>query len=283
MKNNTVFNRRLFMKTAGISTLMMAANSRYSFANGQSRGTLKSRYDFDKVYNRVGVNSVKWDSAINRYGKDKIIVPMGIADMDFKQFPAVTKALQKRAEYENYGYETVSDSYYQSIIEWNKEHYDQTIKKEWIRNSSGLTSAMVPALRGLNPTGGKVIVMTPTYNRFNLEIDRAGMSVVQSPMKKKNDLWQMDLVDLESRLDYETKCLILCNPNNPNGNCWTADELRALGDVCLRHGITILSDEIWCDILRKGQKYTPFASLGEKYANICVTYKSAGKHSIKQF
>jgi cysteine-S-conjugate beta-lyase len=277
MKNNTVFNRRLFMKTAGISTLMMAANSRYSFANGQSRGTLKSRYDFDKVYNRVGVNSVKWDSAINRYGKDKIIVPMGIADMDFKQFPAVTKALQKRAEYENYGYETVSDSYYQSIIEWNKEHYDQTIKKEWIRNSSGLTSAMVPALRGLNPTGGKVIVMTPTYNRFNLGIDRAGMSVVQSPMKKKNDHWQMDLVDLESRLDYETKCLILCNPNNPTGNCWTADELRALGDVCLRHGITILSDEIWCDILRKGQKYTPFASLGEKYANICVTYKSAGK------
>ncbi|MBL4601664.1 MAG: PatB family C-S lyase [Emcibacteraceae bacterium] len=276
MKKQTP-SRRKFLKTAGLTTLITASGQVNSFARGKSQSKINSRYDFDKVFNRIGVNSIKWDGAIRKYGKDKIIVPMGIADMDFKQMPAVTKALMERVEYESYGYEMVTDEYYQSIIDWNKNRYGQEIKKEWIRNSSGLTSGMVPALRGLNPVGGKVAVMTPTYSGFNIEIKKAGMRVEQSPMKKINGRWKMDLEDLESRLDYETKCLILCNPNNPTGECWTADELRALGDVCIRHGVTVLSDEIWCDIIRKEQKYIPYASIGEKYADSSITYKSAGK------
>ena len=276
MKKQTP-SRRKFLKTAGLTTLIAASGQASSFARGKSQGKMNNRYEFDKVFNRIGVNSIKWDGAIRKYGKDKIIVPMGIADMDFKQMPAVTKALMERVEYESYGYEMVTDEYYQSIIDWNKQRYGQEIKKEWIRNSSGLTSGMVPALRGLNPVGGKVAVMTPTYSGFNIEIKKAGMRVEQSPMKKINGRWKMDLEDLESRLDYETKCLILCNPNNPTGECWTADELRALGDVCIRHGVTVLSDEIWCDIIRKEQKYIPYASIGEKYADSSITYKSAGK------
>ncbi len=122
-----------------------------------------------------------------------------------------------------------------------------------------------------------MIVMTPTYNGFFKEIKSTGMRMVTSPMKKNGSRWEMDLDDLKSRLDDETKILILCNPNNPTGECWTAEELRALGNVCIRNGVTVLSDEIWAGCTRKSQKYTPYASIGDKYANTSITYQSAAK------
>ena len=276
MKNENTASRRSFLKTVGATSLVTMTAQGSSIAMSQISKT-KPKYDFDEIFNRVGVNSIKWDSIIERYGSDKIVVPMGIADMDFKQIPEVVEAVKKRAEFESYGYEKVSDNYYQSIIDWNKKRYNQEIKKDWIRDSSGLTTGIVPALRGLNPANGKVILMTPTYSLFQTEIKKAGMRTEMSPMKKINGRWHMDLADLESRLDYMTKCLILCNPNNPTGECWTQQELKALGDVCIRNGVTIIADEIWADIVRSDQKYTPYASIGEKYANSSITYKSAGK------
>lgn len=276
MKKFNGQNRRSFMKGVGMTALMTAAGSGTSMAMGQSSSRGK-KYNFDEVYSRVGVNSVKWDSAIRRYGKENITVPMGIADLDFRQMPEVTAALKKRADYDNYGYETIPDSYYQSIIDWNKDRYGLEVKKEWIRNSAALKPGMISSMRGLNPVKGKVILQTPTYSGFTGAITKAGMRVEMNPMKKVDGRWHMDLEDLESRLDYETKCLILCNPNNPSGECWTADELRALGDVCMRHGVTILSDEIHCDYVNKGQKFTPYASIGEKYANSSITYRSPSK------
>jgi len=276
MKKNSGADRRRFIKAIGVTALMTTAASGKAFAMGQSGGS-NSRNGFDKVYSRIGVNSIKWDAAIKRYGRDKIVVPMGIADMDFKVDNSITTAINKRAKNEIYGYEMVSDSYYQSIIDWNKQRYGLELKKEWIRNSSALKPGLVAALRGLNPVKGKVILQTPTYSGFTGAIQKAGMRVEMNPMKKVNGRWKMDLVDLENRLDYETKCLILCNPNNPSGECWNADELRALGDVCMRHGVTILSDEIWCDFIRDGGRYTPYASIGEQYAQHSITFKSVSK------
>lgn len=234
-------------------------------------------YSFDQGFNRIGVNSIKWDAAIAQYGKDKIKVPMTIADMDFQQMPEVKEAFMKRIQYEGYGYETPPDSYFDAIINWNRDQYGLEIKKEWIRNSTGLVAAMAPAMRALNPVGGKVVVMTPTYNGFFKEIKNVGMRMVASPMKKVGKRWQMDLDDLESRLDDETKVLILCNPNNPTGEAWTTEELHDLGDVCIRHGVTILSDEIWAGCVRKDKTYIPYALIGEKYANTSITYQSAAK------
>jgi cysteine-S-conjugate beta-lyase len=270
-------NRRMFMKGVGFTALMAAASGAgSSVAMGQSRSRGKG-YNFDDIYSRVGHNSVKWDNAINRYGKDKITVPMGIADLDFKQPPFVVKALQDRAKYDQYGYEMVPDSFYQSIIDWNKSRYGLDIKKEWIITSQALKPAMIAAMRGLNPVKGKVILQTPTYSGFTGAIHKAGMRVEMNPMKKVNGRWQMDLEDLAKRLDYETKCLILCNPNNPSGECWTAAELRALGDLCMSRGVTILADEIHCDFINKGNKFTPYESIGEKYANSSISYRSPSK------
>ncbi|MBL4601392.1 MAG: aminotransferase class I/II-fold pyridoxal phosphate-dependent enzyme, partial [Emcibacteraceae bacterium] len=273
MNSKVTKSRRQFIVGAGVTTLIAGVAAKGNLALAQSNGGKP----FDQIYNRVGVNSIKWDAAIRRYGKDKIVVPMGIADMDFKVDPAITAAINKRAKNEIYGYEMVSDSYYQSIIDWNKQRYGLELKREWIKNSSALKPSLVAALRGLNPVKGKVILQTPTYSGFKGAINRAGMRVEMNPMKKIDGRWHMDLEDLESRLDYETKCLILCNPNNPSGECWSADELRALGDVCMRHGVTVLCDEIWCDFVRDGERYTPYASIGEKYAEHSITFKSVSK------
>lgn len=273
MSEKLKINRRKLLKATAATAIGSTIGLKGATAAAQSSRTV----NFDQPYNRIGVSSIKWDAAINRYGKDKIVMPMGIADMDYPVAPAITEAIEKRSKNEIYGYEMVTDSYYDAIIEWNKERYDLEIKREWIRNSSALKPGIVSALRGLNPIKGKVILQTPTYSGFRGAINKAGMRVEMNPMKKVNGRWHMDLVDLESRLDYETKCLILCNPNNPSGECWTADELRALGDVCMRHGVTILSDEIWCDFVRDSGRYTPYASIGEKYANSSITYKSVSK------
>ena len=278
MKKFNGSSRRNFMKgAAGVTALMSAAGTGSAFAMGQSRGGSGKGYDFDEVYSRVGVNSVKWDAAIRRYGKENITVPMGIADLDFRQHPAVVKALQKRATYDNYGYETLPEGFWEAVIDWNKKRYGLEIKKEWLVTSQALKPGMIASMRALNPVKGKVILQTPTYSGFRGAITKAGMRVEMNPMKKVNGRWHMDLEDLESRLDYETKCLILCNPNNPSGECWTADELRALGDVCIRHGVTVLADEIHCDYVNKGQKFTPYSSIGEKYANTSITYRSPSK------
>jgi len=270
-------SRRNFMKgAAGVTALMSAAGASGALAMGQSRGGGKG-YNFDDIYSRIGHNSVKWDAAIARYGRENITVPMGIADMDFKQPPFVVKALQERAKYEQFGYETLPDSFYQAIIDWNKDRYGLNIKKEWIVTSQALKPGMIATMRGLNPVKGKVILQTPTYSGFTGAIHKAGMRVEMNPMKKINGRWHMDLEDLDKRLDYETKCLILCNPNNPSGECWTADELRALGDLCISRGVTILADEIHCDFTNKGQKFTPYASIGEKYAEHSISYRSPSK------
>lgn len=269
--------RRSFLTNASALSLVTMTGTVSTFAAQETSKDMNDKYEFGEVFNRIGVNSVKWDGAINKYGKNKVVVPMTIADMDFKQMPAVTKALMERVQYEGYGYEMVGESYYQSIIDWQRNQHGLYLKKEWIRNTSGLTAALVPALRALNLAGGKVLVMPPTYNGFMQKIKKIGMRVEMSPMKRDGNGWQMDLEDLERRIDDETKCLILCNPNNPTGDCWTADELRALGDVCIRHGVTILSDEIWADVVRAGEKFTPYASIGQKYATTSITFSSAAK------
>ncbi len=277
MKNNLEIGRRGFIKGVGISALGAAAGGASSAAHAMGQATtLTDRgYDFDEVFTRQ--NSRKWIAAYNAYGEENIDVAMGTADLDFKQVPEVVDAMQDRALYENYGYEPTPDSFYQAIIDWSRERYGQEVKKEWIRTSSALKPGMVSSMRGLNPHKGKVILLTPTYSGFRGAINKAGMRVEMSPMKRVNNRWTFDLEDLKNRLDYETKCVVLCNPNNPSGEFWTAEEMMGLGDVCIDHGATVLSDEIHCDFPNKGSKFIPYATLGEKYANTSITYRSPSK------
>ncbi|MCC3862415.1 aminotransferase class I/II-fold pyridoxal phosphate-dependent enzyme [Pseudemcibacter aquimaris] len=274
MRNSS---RRGFMKTAGMTALLSSMGTHKAFSQGTSNKQSTSRHNFDEHFNRIGHNSDKWDLIIQQYGREKIKASMGVADMDFRQFSEVNSALRERTKYENYGYEMVPDSYYQSIINWNEQRYGQSIKKEWIKNSATLLPSITASLVGLNPHKGKVIIQTPTYSGFWGAIKRAGMTRVEVPLKQNNGKFSMDLAAVERAFDDDTKCLIICNPNNPTGTAWSADELKALGDLCIKHGVTVLSDEIHCDFIRKDKKFTPYSSLGEKYANTSITYRSSSK------
>ena len=254
---------------AGTTGTAVAANN-YQRANGQ--------FDFDEVYDRVGTHCYKWDLHIARFGRDRIVVPMGIADMDFRSAPVVTEALRKRVDHENWGYLMVPESYKESIVRWNATRYGEAIDAKLLLNASGVIPAIYSALKAFAPPGSKVILQAPVYASFYHVIKRAHCRVEESPMKLAGGRYQMDFEDLERRIDHDTNVLILCNPHNPTGNCWSAADLETLGEICTRRRVVVFADEIHCDFINKGHTYTPYGNLGnEAVVRNCVSFKSTSK------
>lgn len=235
-------------------------------------------YDFDEVYSRVGTDCIKWDQQFERFGKDKVQVGMGIADMDFRAAPCITKALNERCAHENWGYMMSPKEYIEKIVAWNKERYGLEIDPDTLQISNGVHPALIAALKTFSPPGTKVLLTTPTYNGFYSDLRASDTVAEDSPMKVVNGRYEIDWDDLESRISAETNTLILCNPQNPTGNCWSQDDLMRIGRLCLERRVVVLSDEIHCDFVMKGQKYTPFASLPDKdIVNNSLTFKAASK------
>jgi len=236
------------------------------------------KYDFDEVYDRVGTDSYKWDLQIDRFGRDNIVVPMGIADMDFRTAPVVTEALLKRIRHENWGYLSLPESYKESIVRWNKTRYGEEIDTKLLLNATGVIPAIHSALRAFAPPGSKVIVQAPVYASFYWIIGRAHCTVEESPMKLVDGRYQMDFEDLERRIDHDTNVLILCNPHNPTGNCWSAADLETLGEICTRRRVVVFADEIHCDFVNKGHKYMPYRLLdNEAVVRNSISFKSTSK------
>lgn len=292
MSQREGLNRRSFLRNAGLTAVVgtvgtgttlfpglagIAGDGRLSAASGEAPGS-GGTFDFDTIYSRIGTDCTKWDRQIELFGKDHIAVGMGIADMDFKVAPAVTQALVKRLHHENYGYLTIPKSHVESIVNWNKRRYGLEIEPSWILHSPSVHPAILSVLRAFSPPGTKVIVQSPTYNAFYSDITAVGCKAEENQLKLVNGRYAMDFEDLERRIDNDTNTIILCNPQNPTGNCWSREDLMTLGEICLRRRVVVLADEIHCDFVRKGEKYTPFASLGnEKIVRNSITFKSASK------
>jgi len=282
MSQNLWLNRRTFIRNAGMTALVGAASSGSSLASpmtnlpsGQAGSTT---YDFDTVYDRVGSNSIKWDAAIARYGRENIDVGMGIADMDFQAPPCITQALAERCKHENWGYMSTPRSFYQQIADWNKNRYGLEVDPESITLSDGVHPALIAALNAFSPPGSKVLLGTAVYSGFYGDLRASRTLAENSPLIVENGRYRIDFDDLESRMSHETDAMILCNPQNPTGNCWSEEDLLRLGRMCLEHRVVVLSDEIHCDFVMKGQKYTPFASLSDKeVVDNSVTFKAASK------
>ena len=282
MSQNLWLNRRTFIRNAGMTAVVGAASSGSSLAspmtNLPSGQTGSTTYDFDTVYDRTGTNSVKWDSAIARYGRENIDVGMGIADMDFQAPPCITQALAERCKHENWGYMSTPRSFYQQIADWNKKRYGLEINPESLTLSDGVHPALIAALNAFSPPGSKVLLGTAVYSGFYGDLRASRTLAENSPMIVENGRYRIDFDDLESRMSHETDAMILCNPQNPTGNCWSEEDLLRLGRMCLEHRVVVLSDEIHCDFVMKGQKYTPFASLPDKdVVDNSVTFKAASK------
>jgi cystathionine beta-lyase len=282
MSHNHGLNRRAFLKNAGMTALVGAVGTGSSL-RAAAAGTAAERaadavFDFDTPYSRIGTDCIKWDQQIEKFGKDKIAVGMGIADMDFRAAPCIGKALAERCTHENWGYLHTPASYVDAIVKWNKRRYGLDIDPKTVVLANGVHPGLIAALQTFSPPGTKVLLTTPTYNGFYGDLRYTRTLPEDSPMKLVNGRYSIDFDDFESRISPATNVFILCNPQNPTGNCWSQDDLMRIGEICLKHRVVVLADEIHCDFVTKGQKYTPFASLPDKkIVNNSLTFKAASK------
>ncbi len=230
-------------------------------------------FDFDTPVSRLGTSSVKWDAP----GQADVL-PMWVADMDFRTAPCIIEALQRRVAHGIFGYVRVPDSYYESVTTWFARHHGWTMQPEWIIYTSGVVPALSAILRALTTEGDEVLCLTPSYNCFYSSIRNQGCNLSACRLVEDADGWHIDFDELE-RLAASPRCrvMLLCNPHNPVGRVWTPEELRRVGDICLRHGVFVVADEIHCELTMPGYHYTPYASLGEDYARHSATCVSPSK------
>ena len=231
------------------------------------------KYDFDKQISRRGTDSYKWDSAESEH-----VLPMWVADMDFPTAPAIVDALKKRIEHGIFGYTRVPESYYKVVTDWFSRRHNWTVNREWIIYTSGVVPAVSAIIKALTVPGDKVLVQTPVYNCFFSSIRNNGCEMVSSPLCYADNTYTIDYEDLECKAaDPKVKIMLLCNPHNPAGRVWKREELVRIGAICIRHGVTVVSDEIHCELVFPGHRYTPFASISEDFLRHSVTCLSPSK------
>ncbi|MBT9775882.1 putative C-S lyase [Clostridium sp. MCC353] len=222
-------------------------------------------YDFDKLTDRRGTNSLKWDVAENE-------LPMWVADMDFETAPEITEALKKRAAHGIFGYTVVPDAWKEAVSGWWERRHGFKMEQDWLIFCTGVVPAISSAVRKLTAVGENVLVQTPVYNVFFNSIRNNGRNIVENRLLYREGAYQIDWEDLENKLkDPQTTLMILCNPHNPTGSIWTREELARIGELCTDNHVLVLSDEIHCDLTEPGYEYTPFASVSEICAQNSVT------------
>lgn len=225
-------------------------------------------YNFDEIIPRRHTNSVKWDEA----AQDDII-PLWVADMDFRVLPQITEALRQRVDHGVFGYTHVPDSYYESVIRWFKNRHGlQGVKPSDIIYTSGVVPAISAIVRGLTLPGDKVLVQTPVYNCFFSSIRNQGCLVEENHLVYKNNTYVVDWDDFERKCaDSRVRIFLLCNPHNPAGRVWKKEELQRMGEICQKHDVFVISDEIHCELVMPGNDYTPFASLSDDFLKNSAT------------
>ncbi len=221
---------------------------------------MKEQFDFDEIVPRRGTNSYKWDSA-----PDSRTLPMWVADMDFRTAPVVIEALKRRVEHGIFGYTRVPDEYFKAVTGWFARRHGWRFREDCILYTSGVVPALSAVIKALAEPGDSVIVQTPVYNCFFSSIRNNGCRILENPLIYSDGYYTMDFDDLERKAsDGSARLLLLCNPHNPAGRVWRRDELQRLGEICLRHGVTVVSDEIHCELSFPGYSYTPFATVGRE-------------------
>ena len=226
------------------------------------------KYNFDEIIPRRNTNSVKWDEA----AQDDII-PLWVADMDFRVLPQITEALRQRVDHGVFGYTHVPDSYYESVIRWFKDRHGlQGVKPSDIIYTSGVVPAISAIVRGLTLPGDKVLVQTPVYNCFFSSIRNQGCMVEENHLVYKNNTYVVDWDDFERKCaDSRVRIFLLCNPHNTAGRVWKKEELLRMGEICQKHDVFVISDEIHCELVMPGNEYTPFASLSDDFLKNSAT------------
>ena len=234
-------------------------------------------YDFDELIERRGTGCVKWDES-----PSPITIPLWVADMDFAVAPAIREAVRKRAEHPVFGYTHVGDDYYDAVISWFQRRHQWTVRREEILYTTGVVPAMSVAIKALTMPGERVLILSPDYNCFFSSIRNNGCEVLESCLlrlcRNKPGSFEVDWSDFEAKCaDEKTTVFLLCNPHNPTGRVWTKEELARMNDICLKHGVKVVSDEIHCELVMPGHTFQPFAAVSEACRQNCVTLNSPSK------
>lgn len=233
------------------------------------------KYNFDELVERRGTGCVKWDES-----PAEDVIPLWVADMDFKAAPAIQEAVRRRAEHGVFGYTAVDNDYYDAVISWFARRHNWTIRREEILYTTGVVPAMSVAIKALTMPGEKVLILSPDYNCFFSSIRNNGCEVLESVLlfNGNENRFEVDYKDFEAKCaDEKTTVFLLCNPHNPTGRVWTKAELERMNDICMKHGVKVVSDEIHCELIMPGHRFQPFAAVSEACRQNGVVLNSPSK------
>ena len=236
------------------------------------------KYDFDELIERRGTGCVKWDERPEAVDSSDGIIPLWVADMDFKAAPAIMDAVMKRAAHGVFGYTVVEEDYYLAVISWFHRRHHWRIHREEILYTTGVVPAMSVAIKALTMPGEKVLILSPDYNCFFSSVRNNGCEVLETVLKRVGDTFEVDWDDFEAKCaDEKTTVFLLCNPHNPCGRVWTADELSRMNEICMKYGVKVVSDEIHCELMMPGHTFQPFAAVSEDCRRNSVILNSPSK------
>ncbi|MFH1120125.1 MAG: PatB family C-S lyase [Bacteroidota bacterium] len=234
------------------------------------------KYNFDEIIDRSNTACVKYDLRQFFFGNDRVI-PMWVADMDFRTPDFIMEAIRQRAGHEILGYSIRPETYFTSLIGWLKRRHNWEIRKEWVAFSPGVVPALNMAVLAFSKRRDKIIIQPPVYFPFFDAVKKHGRKLVYNQLVMDNGRYRMDFESLEQSCREGAKMLIISNPQNPGGNAWTAGELKTMADICLKYNVLIVSDEIHCDLVNRGFKHTVLASLSPEIARKTIAMVAPSK------
>lgn len=233
--------------------------------------------DFDTVPNRRGTNCFKYDFA-REMGMPEDVLPLWVADMDFPTAPAVLERLHALAEHGIFGYTGVKDAYFSAVHNWYAQRFGWETQRSWLVTTPGVVFAIAIAIRAFTQKGDAILIQQPVYYPFANKVTENGRQLVVNPLVLKNGRYEMDFADMERKIvDYHVKMLLLCSPHNPVGRVWTKEELLRVGEICQKHGVLVVSDEIHADFTYAGHTHRVFASLKSEFADFTITCTAPSK------
>ncbi len=232
---------------------------------------------FDEIIDRRGTWSIKHDFAAER-GKPGDLLPLWVADMDFKTAPAITEALIRAVSHGIYGYSESKQEYFEAVASWYRDRFGWEVKREWLVKTPGVVYAIACAVRAFTREGEAVLIQKPVYYPFSETILANRRQLVNNPLVYQNGAYHIDFADMEEKIiRNQVKLFILCSPHNPVGRVWTREELIRMGDICRKHNVIVISDEIHSDFTYSGYRHSIFADLKEEYLNNSIICTAPSK------
>lgn len=235
------------------------------------------KYDFDEQIERRGSDCLKYDFAVER-GMPEDILPLWVADMDFRTAPCITERIQKDAAFGIFGYTDSKDDYFQTLSKWYETYFNWKVEKDWLVKTPGIVFAIATAVSAFTKEGDSVLIQQPVYYPFSSVIRNNNRKLVNNELVLKEGRYEMDLVDFEKKIVQEkVKLFILCSPHNPVGRVWTEEELQRIGEICLKYDVKIVSDEIHSDFVYPGIVHHVLMTVNKRFQDICIVCTAPSK------